>query len=49
MLLHSFYCLECNCLNNLHWDQYLFFYYKYMNHDKENVSVYDYVYHAKSY
>ena len=24
MLLHSFYCLECNCLNNLHLDQYLF-------------------------
>ena len=21
---HSFYCLEWNCLNNLHWDQYLF-------------------------
>ena len=26
-----------------------FVYYKYMNHNKENVSVYDYVYHAKNY
>ena len=24
MLLHGFYCLGCNCLNNLHGDQYLF-------------------------
>ena len=23
MLLYSFYCLGCNCFNNLHWDQYL--------------------------
>ena len=21
---YSFYCLGCNCLDNLHWDQYLF-------------------------
>ena len=26
-----------------------FVYYKYMNCNKENVSVYDYVYHAKNY
>ena len=26
-----------------------FVYYKYMNRNKENVSVYDYVYQAKSY
>ena len=26
-----------------------FIYYKYINHNKENVSVYDYVYHAKNY
>ena len=26
-----------------------FVYYKYMNHKKENISVYDYVYHAKNY
>ena len=26
-----------------------FVYYKYMNRNKENVSVYDYVYHAKNY
>ena len=26
-----------------------FVYYKYINHNKENVSVYDYVYHAKNY
>ena len=26
-----------------------FLYYKYMNYNKENVSVYDYVYHAKNY
>ena len=26
-----------------------FAYYKYINHNKENVSVYDYVYHAKNY
>ena len=26
-----------------------FVYYKYMNHDKENVSVYDFVYQAKNY
>ena len=26
-----------------------FVYYKYMNYNKENVSVYDYVYHAKNY
>ena len=26
-----------------------FVYYKYMNRNKENVSAYDYVYHAKSY
>ena len=26
-----------------------FNYYKYMNHNKENVFVYDYVYHAKNY
>ena len=26
-----------------------FVYYKCMNHDKENVSKYDYVYQAKSY
>ena len=26
-----------------------FVYYKYMNRNKENVSVYDYVYHAKKY
>ena len=26
-----------------------FVYYKYMNRDKENVSVYDYVYQAKNY
>ena len=26
-----------------------FVYYKYMNRNKENVSVYDYIYHAKSY
>ena len=26
-----------------------FVYYKYMNHNKENVSVYDYVYHAKKF
>ena len=25
-----------------------FVYYKYMNHNKENVSAYDYVYHAKN-
>ena len=25
-----------------------FVYYKYMNRDKENISVYDYVYHAKN-
>ena len=24
-------------------------YYKYINHNKENVTVYDYVYHAKIY
>ena len=26
-----------------------FVYYKYMNRNKENVSVYDYVYHAQNY
>ena len=26
-----------------------FVYYKYMNRNKENVSIYDYVYHAKIY
>ena len=26
-----------------------FAYYEYMNRNKENVSVYDYIYHAKSY
>ena len=26
-----------------------FFYYKYINHNKENVSVYDYVYQRKNY
>ena len=26
-----------------------FVYYKYMNRNKQNVSVYDYVYHAKNY
>ena len=26
-----------------------FVYYKYMNHNKENVSIYHYVYHAKNY
>ena len=26
-----------------------FVYYKYMNRNKENVSAYDYVYHAKNY
>ena len=26
-----------------------FVYYKYMNHNKENVSLYDYVYHEKKY
>ena len=26
-----------------------FIYYKYMNRNKENVSVYDYVYYAKNY
>ena len=26
-----------------------FVYYKYMNRNKENASVYDYVYHAKNY
>ena len=26
-----------------------FVYYKYMNSNKENVSVHDYVYHAKNY
>ena len=26
-----------------------FVYYKYINHDKENVSVYDYIYQRKNY
>ena len=26
-----------------------FVYYRYMNHNKENVSAFDYVYHAKHY
>ena len=26
-----------------------FVYYKYINHNKENVSVYDYVFHTKNY
>ena len=45
---YSLYCLGCNSLNNLHWDWCLF-YYKYMNHNKEIISKYDYVYQAKNY
>ena len=49
MLLHSFYCLEYNNISNKHWIGAYFVYYKYMNRNKENVSAYDYVYHAKNY
>ena len=31
------------------WIITYFVYYKYMNRNKENVSVYDYVYHSKNY
>ena len=43
-----FYCLGCNSINSQHWDR-RFFTYKYIKRNKENVSIYDYVYHAKNY
>ena len=49
MLLHSFYYLGCIALAISIGIGAYFVYYKYMNGNKENVSAYDYVYHAKSY
>ena len=46
MFLHSFYCLGCNSLNI---GIGAYFTYKYIKCNKENVSIYDYIYQAKSY
>ena len=42
-------CVVFNNRSNQHWNLYLFFYYKYMNCNKESVSKYNYVYQTTHY
>ena len=46
--LHIVHCIIFNSLYNTGIATY-FVCYKYMNHNKENISKYDYVYQAKNY
>ena len=48
MFLRSFYYLGCNILT-ICFGIDAYFTYKYMKRNKENVSIYDYVYQAKNY